>query len=389
MAEQTRRIKLRKDSAADWTSNDPTLGEGEVGIETDTGLFKIGDGTTAWSSLEYKNDKILDNSGNSLVAHDSGDDEIDLAKTLNVAGNPVKALQYILDSAQSSAPENPSAGDLYVDDGTNTGDSNAGIRIYSNGSWEDVASVAELFSGSHDDLTDVSSGDHRTDEQIQDLVNTLLAAGDKLSLTYDDAGNTLTIDTAALDDEEVEDAVSTLITEGNAITTTYDDGANTLTIAVDESAISHDNITGVSASDHHTEPTAGTGITDEGTNQFGLETVENFAQSDLLAVSTPTVNLPDADDLILHRETLGSGLQIKILAAGIAKSDGTTGTTSLELQVYNQTDATSIYSTTGINRGSYSTPLASGGTANEIIVRLSNSTGGAVDCQGFCLAVIE
>jgi len=46
-------IKLRRDSAADWTSADPTLAEGEIGVETDTDKMKVGDGSTAWSSLDY------------------------------------------------------------------------------------------------------------------------------------------------------------------------------------------------------------------------------------------------------------------------------------------------------------------------------------------------
>lgn len=46
-------IQIRRDSAADWTSNDPTLALGEIGYETDTGKFKIGDGSTAWTALEY------------------------------------------------------------------------------------------------------------------------------------------------------------------------------------------------------------------------------------------------------------------------------------------------------------------------------------------------
>ena len=46
-------IELRKDTAADWTSADPTLNSGECGFEEDTGLLKIGDGSTAWTSLEY------------------------------------------------------------------------------------------------------------------------------------------------------------------------------------------------------------------------------------------------------------------------------------------------------------------------------------------------
>jgi hypothetical protein len=46
-------IQFRRGTASEWTSANPTLAVGEMGIETDTDLFKIGDGTTAWTSLAY------------------------------------------------------------------------------------------------------------------------------------------------------------------------------------------------------------------------------------------------------------------------------------------------------------------------------------------------
>ncbi len=46
-------IKFRRDTASNFTSNNPTLAAGEPGYETDTGKVKIGDGTTAWTSLAY------------------------------------------------------------------------------------------------------------------------------------------------------------------------------------------------------------------------------------------------------------------------------------------------------------------------------------------------
>jgi hypothetical protein len=52
----TAQIQLRKGTAAAWTSANPTLASGEVGYETDTGKQKIGDGTTAWTSLAYYHD---------------------------------------------------------------------------------------------------------------------------------------------------------------------------------------------------------------------------------------------------------------------------------------------------------------------------------------------
>lgn len=46
-------IQVRRGTAAQWTSTNPTLAAGEWGFETDTGKAKIGNGSTAWASLTY------------------------------------------------------------------------------------------------------------------------------------------------------------------------------------------------------------------------------------------------------------------------------------------------------------------------------------------------
>ncbi|MFW0773544.1 hypothetical protein ACLRGI_10285, partial [Paenarthrobacter nitroguajacolicus] len=47
------RIQLRRGTAANWASVNPVLGQGEPGIETDTGKLKFGNGVTAWLALPY------------------------------------------------------------------------------------------------------------------------------------------------------------------------------------------------------------------------------------------------------------------------------------------------------------------------------------------------
>lgn len=47
------RIQFRRDTSANWILNDPTLLQGEMGYELDTGYAKIGDGVTAWTALTY------------------------------------------------------------------------------------------------------------------------------------------------------------------------------------------------------------------------------------------------------------------------------------------------------------------------------------------------
>ena len=46
-------IQHRRGTASQWTAGNPILLAGELGYETDTGYAKIGDGTTAWTSLLY------------------------------------------------------------------------------------------------------------------------------------------------------------------------------------------------------------------------------------------------------------------------------------------------------------------------------------------------
>ncbi len=46
-------VQFRRGTAAAWTAADPTLLPGEVGFETDTNKFKIGDGVTVWTVLAY------------------------------------------------------------------------------------------------------------------------------------------------------------------------------------------------------------------------------------------------------------------------------------------------------------------------------------------------
>ena len=52
------RFKLRNGTAAEWTAANPVLLVGEIGVETDTRRYKIGDGTTAWAGLSYYVDGV-------------------------------------------------------------------------------------------------------------------------------------------------------------------------------------------------------------------------------------------------------------------------------------------------------------------------------------------
>lgn len=47
------KMAQRRDTAANWTSANPTLLAGEIGIESDTNKIKLGTGSASWTSLGY------------------------------------------------------------------------------------------------------------------------------------------------------------------------------------------------------------------------------------------------------------------------------------------------------------------------------------------------
>ncbi len=49
----TTRLQMRNDTAARWVTYNPVLLIGEIGVESDGGKLKIGDGATAWKDLAY------------------------------------------------------------------------------------------------------------------------------------------------------------------------------------------------------------------------------------------------------------------------------------------------------------------------------------------------
>ena len=77
-------IQLRRDTASNWTSANPTLAAGEFAIETDTDKYKIGDGSTAWNSLGYSSlpSNVLPLSGGAMtgaITTNSTFDGVDIA----------------------------------------------------------------------------------------------------------------------------------------------------------------------------------------------------------------------------------------------------------------------------------------------------------------------
>jgi hypothetical protein len=319
------RIQFRRGTASvganQWTNQ--VLYAGEVGYETDTGRFKIGDGITAWDSLEYAAVAASDfvagsgvtltsgtngstltinsiiNAGSGIsVSESSGVYTISLQDPTVNAADVVGLDEAIDDRVDSLLVEgngiqltyNDNDGSLTVavtgialsghshtaSDITDFNSAVSGLLPVKNvtaGSGIAVSSSNGDFTVSLSDPTIQSTDITDFSEAVDDRVNSLLVAGSGVTLSYNDNGNSLTINSAlsagsgisvseaggvytiSLSDptiqvgditdfvDGVNDRVADLVSAGSNIQLTYVDSGNdtsTLTVAV----------TGVSLSGH-------------------------------------------------------------------------------------------------------------------------------------------
>lgn len=96
MATLNIRIQLRNDTAENWTTRNPVLLKGEMGVEIDTGKTKIGNGTDDWKTLKYSGvdedtiKGIIDNNRSAFTEVVPNEGETDVQALARVITNPKK-----------------------------------------------------------------------------------------------------------------------------------------------------------------------------------------------------------------------------------------------------------------------------------------------------------
>ena len=89
------RVQNAYDTAENWNTNNPVLKAGELGIESDTGLHKVGDGTSTWKQLHYAGTDtaavgaLIEAAEDNMYALTPSGDEEDTA-VLATVGSPKK-----------------------------------------------------------------------------------------------------------------------------------------------------------------------------------------------------------------------------------------------------------------------------------------------------------
>jgi len=132
-------------------------------------------------------------------------------------------------------------------------------------------------------------------ETIDDRVAALLTAGNLISLTYTDAGNTLTIAVQSLS-ETIDDRVAALLAAGAGITLSYNDAGNTLTIA-----------TSLTAADVGAAPDSAKYIVQQASSALSAEQALGALATGILknTTSTGVLSIATGSDLPSHTHTSG------------------------------------------------------------------------------------
>ena len=241
-----------------------------------------------------------------------------------------------------------------------TGNTESGITVtYEDGDGTlDFSTTLGGLAGTTDNLTEGSTNLFLTNERVDDRVNALLTAGTNMSLTYDDAANTLTIASSGKTQEEIEDIVGgQLVTNGSHtnITASYDDagdgaidlsitdatirGKVSVTDAGGDGSLAYDNGTGVitytgpSASEVRAHISGGTGVTvSSGEIAIGqaVATGSNVTFADVAATGNVTItgNL-DVNGTTTTLDTTNSTIADRLIELGT----GTTGTPANDMGI--------------------------------------------------------
>ncbi len=157
------KIQIRRDLAANWTTADPTLSQGELGYELDTGKLKVGNGIDSWINLNYFDDQSFSGSYNDLrdkpfIPSDVADitnaasiDYVDTSINGLVAGS-VSALDTLKELADALGNDSNFAATVTnsLSLKANSADLSA---VATSGNYNDLLNKPTLFDGAYNSLT--------------------------------------------------------------------------------------------------------------------------------------------------------------------------------------------------------------------------------------------
>lgn len=262
------KLRIRRSTSSEWAAFNPTLQLGEPGLDTTLGILKIGDGTTPWAfldiwatavpadqvggvltSVDWANiinrpatfppdphnhlttditnfiEAVQDAMGASIVAgtnvtvsYDDAAGTITIGSTGGAGGLDAEAVRDTIGTAlQSSGPISITVNDpgdtITITSAATINSTDAALRDRSTHTGTQLSSTISDFT-----------------EAAQDVVGALLVAGANVTVTYNDASNTLTV-AAVMDAEFIRDTIGTALVAGNGVAVAVDDAGDTITVS--------------------------------------------------------------------------------------------------------------------------------------------------------------
>lgn len=175
----TVRIQVRRGTASQWTSVNPILAAGEMGVESDSNLFKFGNGSSTWTALAYANNsdvaigEISQDAINTALSMGAG-----LTKTYNDGSNTITI----------SVDSDVIALKSYVDAQVSGLANQADLDYLLASDLGMPSGVASLNSSGK-----VPAAQLDIAETVQDNIASAIVAGAGITKEYNDAANTITI----------------------------------------------------------------------------------------------------------------------------------------------------------------------------------------------------
>lgn len=287
------RMQQRRGTATQWTDANPVLSAGEIGFETDTGQFKMGDGIANWIDLSYF--KNLEDLGGSL------DDYILLTEkgvangvaTLNESAQiPIEQLATIIQNA-------PTTLDTLQEIAAAINDANGIVNSAIS------AAIAEEVTDRNTAISDAISTEVADRNTAINTSRTEIAGDIQTAITDRLAAAT----TSDIDEgtneyftiERAQDAVASMISGTSGIVATYDDATNSLTISTDSTLA--------------TDTDLSTAISDHNSDTLNVHGIANTAE-----LETQTGAQAKADNALTAAAAYSDGLAVNYDAAGDAEA---------------------------------------------------------------------
>ena len=284
------RIQLRRGIASSWTSSNPILASGEVGIETDTNKIKIGDGSSNWAALNYFADVYAASA--SIIAYINSE-----------IGDLIDSAPALLDTLNELAAA--IGDDASFFSSIRTTINSASATAYSSASAYTNAASASLVSYTNSQInalstTDIEEGSrlYFTNQRAIDATSSLITSASANALSQANSyTNSASTSLKSYTDSQISalDVFSNIATSPSTQLITGDSNSDTLTFIAGENI----SITAASASDSITINSTG--------NYTSVNSIStpDYIQFDTTANTNPVTGLMGWDSV---EGTLNLGL---------------------------------------------------------------------------------